>query len=113
MLDFGPKRLDFLLHIDMQGLDLRSGRCLMTRVFLRDVLVLAAATPAGKAGGIGSNSDSAVQLRLTDAQSQRFEWMYANGKNWRLEIRPATDAKESPRTHDDGTTLLKDGVGIR
>jgi Flp pilus assembly protein CpaB len=85
----------------------------VSRVFIRDSLVLSAPAAPGKAAGIGSGSAFSVQLRLTDAESQRLEWMYAHGKNWRLEIRPAVQAATSPRWHDDGGTLLKDGVGIR
>jgi pilus assembly protein CpaB len=83
----------------------------VARVFLRDLLVLAT-SGAGKAAGISQASAGSVQLRVTDAQSQRLQWMVSNGK-WRLEIRPSADSKDSPRTHDDGNTLLKDGVGIR
>jgi Flp pilus assembly protein CpaB len=85
----------------------------VARVFIRDSLVLAAPAAPGKAGGIAPGSAFSVQLRLTDAETQRLEWMYAHGKNWRLEIRPAVQAATSPRWHDDGATLLKDGVGIR
>ena len=85
----------------------------VARVVLRDALVLAAPTTPGKSGGLAANGAYAAQLRFTDAQSQRFEWMISQSKDWRLEIRPATDAANSPRTHDDGSTLLKDGVGIR
>src|SRR5712691_7886692 len=86
----------------------------VSRVFIRDALVLMAPSAPGKgSGGIAPNSGFSVQLRLTDAQSQRLEWMVAHGKDWRLEIRPATDAANSPRWHDDGQTLLKDGAGIR
>jgi Flp pilus assembly protein CpaB len=84
----------------------------VARVILRDVLVLAAPGGAAK-GGVGSSGNLSVQLRLTDAQSQRLEWMIAHGKDWRVEIRPSADAATSPRWHDDGTTLLKDGAGIR
>jgi Flp pilus assembly protein CpaB len=84
----------------------------VSRVIIRDVLVLAAPGGLGK-GGVGSSGGLSVQLRLTDAQSQRLEWMVAHGKDWRVEIRPAADAANSPRWHDDGTTLLKDGAGIR
>jgi Flp pilus assembly protein CpaB len=85
----------------------------VSRVFLRDILVLAV-NSAGKSAAITSSSGAGfVQLRLTDAQSQKVEWMIANGKGWRLEIRPANDSKDSPHTHDNGDTLLKDGVGIR
>ena len=85
----------------------------VTRVFIRDSLVLTAPASLGKSSGIAPGSAFSVQLRLTDAESQRLEWMYAHGKNWRLEIRPAVQAANSPRWHDDGATLLKDGVGIR
>src|SRR5581483_5613259 len=64
----------------------------VTRVFLRDLLVLSAPTAANKSGGVGTSSNPSVQLRLTDAQSQRFDWIIANGKDWRLEIRPQTNA---------------------
>lgn len=83
----------------------------VARVFIRDALVLAAPAAPGKSTALGQSGGFSVQLRLTDAESQRFEWMYANGK-WRLEIRPAQSAN-SPHSHDDGNTLLKDGVGIR
>jgi Flp pilus assembly protein CpaB len=85
----------------------------VARVILRDVLVLAASPANGKGGLASGGGNLAVQLRLTDAQSQRLEWMVAHGADWRLEIRPAADAVNSPRWHDDGTTLLKDGAGIR
>jgi Flp pilus assembly protein CpaB len=85
----------------------------VTRVFIRDALVLSAPAAPGKAGGIGASNAFFVQLRLTDAETQRLEWMYAHGKNWRLEIRPAVQAANSPLWHDTGTTLLKDGAGIR
>ena len=84
----------------------------VSRVIIRDSLVLAAPVPPGK-GGLSSSTDYSVELRLTDAQSQRLEWMVAHGKDWRLEIRPSADAANSPRWHDDGSTLLKDGAGIR
>jgi Flp pilus assembly protein CpaB len=89
-----------------------SGDNRVARVFIRDALVLAAPGGLGK-GGVGSSGGLSVQLRLTDAQSQRLEWMVAHGKDWRVEIRPAADAANSPRWHDDGQTLLKDGAGIR
>jgi Flp pilus assembly protein CpaB len=86
----------------------------VSRVFIRDALVLAAPSASGKGSAVSSPGNSlSVQLRLTDAQSQRLEWMIANGKDWRLEIRPSADAANSPRWHDDGQTLLKDGAGIR
>jgi hypothetical protein len=74
--------------------------------------VLAAPGGLGKTS-VGSSGSLSVQLRLTDAQSQRLEWMVAHGKDWRVEIRPSADAATSPRWYDTGQTLLKDGAGIR
>jgi Flp pilus assembly protein CpaB len=85
----------------------------VARVFIRDALVLAAPAAPGKSAGIGASGGFSAQLRLTDAESQKLEWVFAEGKNWRLEIRPATQSANSPRSHDDGNTLLKDGVGTR
>jgi Flp pilus assembly protein CpaB len=85
----------------------------VSRVFVRDSLVLAAPA-AGKSGGVGTTGGNIlVQLRMTDAESQRLEWMIAHGKDWRFEIRPPADATNSPRWHETGETLLKDGAGER
>jgi hypothetical protein len=55
----------------------------------------------------------AAQLRLSDAQSQKLEWILAHGKDWRFEVRPSADAANSPRWHETENTMLKDGVGER
>jgi Flp pilus assembly protein CpaB len=85
----------------------------VSRVVLRNLLVLAAPTPPAKSSSIAPNGGLAVQLRLTDTESQRLEWVKANGGNWRLLIRPPSDSANSPRWYDNATTLLKDGVGTR
>jgi Flp pilus assembly protein CpaB len=86
----------------------------VSRVILRDVLVVSApSAPSKGSGGIAQNGGFAVQLVLTDAESQRLEWIKAYGAEWRLEIRPPADSANSPRWYDNSETLLKDGVGIR
>jgi Flp pilus assembly protein CpaB len=88
------------------------GDARVSRVIIRDSLVLAAPVAPGK-GGLSSSTDYSVQLRLTDAQSQRLEWMIAHGKDWRIEIRPSANGANSPRWYETGETLLKDGAGQR
>jgi Flp pilus assembly protein CpaB len=86
----------------------------VSRVILRDLLVVSApGIPSKSGGGIAPSGGYAVQLVLTDAESQRLEWMKAYGKDWRLVIRPPADSANSPRWYDNSETLLKDGVGIR
>jgi Flp pilus assembly protein CpaB len=85
----------------------------VSRVILRDILVMGVPA-APKGGGVGAtNSGFSVQLRLTDAEAQRLEWMKAFGKDWRLAIRPPADSANSQRWYDNAHTLVKDGVGIR
>jgi Flp pilus assembly protein CpaB len=86
----------------------------VSRVILRDLLVVSAPTaPSKGGGGIAQNGGFSVQLVLTDAESQRLEWIKAYGAEWRLEIRPPADSANSPRWYENSETLLKDGVGIR
>jgi Flp pilus assembly protein CpaB len=86
----------------------------VSRIILRDLLVVSAPlAPSKGGGGIAPSGGFAVQLVLTDAESQRLEWIKAYGKDWRLVIRPPADAASSPRWYDNSETLLKDGVGIR
>ena len=85
----------------------------VSRVVARDLLVMAAPALPSKAGGLSATNAAFVQLRVTDAESQRLEWLKAFSKDWRLVIRPPSDSANSQRWYDNAQTLLKDGVGIR
>ena len=85
----------------------------IARVFVRDALVLSAPVTPKAGGGIGTSGTYGVELRMSDAESQRLEWMIAHGKDWRAELRPSADAANSPRWWDNGQTLLRDGPGAR
>jgi len=100
-------------HVDVvAGWSLTSeGNADVSRVIVRDALVVAAPSSPKAGANLANSSALAVQLRLTDAESQRLEWMVAHGKDWRLEIRPQTDSANSPRWYETADTLLKDGVG--
>jgi Flp pilus assembly protein CpaB len=101
-------------HIDVVGGWGRDDNTNVARVFVRDALVLSAPlAPKGTAGLASANDAFAAQLRLSDAESQRLEWMIAHGKDWRIEIRPSSDSANSPRWFETGDTLLKDGAGQR
>lgn len=85
----------------------------VARVFIRDALVLAAPVAPKAGGGLGTSGGYGAELRMSDADSQRLEWMLAHGKDWRVEIRPSADAANSPRWWDNGNTLLRDGSGVK
>src|SRR3954470_19424842 len=85
----------------------------IARVFVRDALVLSAPVTPKVGGGLGSSGTYGAEFRMSDADSQRLEWMIAHGKDWRTELRPSADAANSPRWWDNGDTLLRDGPGVR
>ena len=102
-------------HVDVVGgWQAGAGNTNVARVFIRDLLVLSAPTaPKAGSGGIAPGTGFAAQLRLSDSESQRLEWMIAHGKDWRLEIRPSANSASSPRSYVNSEALLADGAGAR
>jgi pilus assembly protein CpaB len=99
-------------HVDVVGnwLYPESGQNHVTRVVLRDILVLKGAesqvTGAKLAAPDGSLS---VLLALTDAQSQKLFFVQRNG-DWMLALRPPDKATDSPEGVETAQTLLLDGL---
>jgi len=90
----------------------------VTRVILRNILVLQA--PSGTTDAKVTNPGSggvSVQLRLTDAQTQKILWIEKygadNGAGFHLALRPPSKALDSSNTVQDSRTMLFDGPGRR
>lgn len=92
---------------------------IVSRVVLRDLLVL---TPAeGNAGSSAVTSSSQqsafVQLRMNDWQTKKMIWIQKNsvdnGDGWHLALRPPTGSLDSVNTVDTERTLLFDAPGRR
>jgi Flp pilus assembly protein CpaB len=86
-----------------------------TRTVLRDLLVLRSASQAGGEGGkIGDgaqNDELSVLLAVTDAQSQKLNFVTRpDGAHWMLQLRPALDAADSPESVETVGTILTDGL---
>jgi pilus assembly protein CpaB len=83
----------------------------VSRVILRDILVLEAAQQAEVTSKIsqGPNQQLSVKLALTDAQEAKLFWIAENGA-WTLVLRPPTDAADSPEGAENYQTLLADGL---
>jgi Flp pilus assembly protein CpaB len=87
----------------------------VTRVVLRNIYVLKAADAPSTGAKLGPNQDdSVVQLRLTDVQSQKMNYLYFNPTaDWWLQLRPPNKSTDSPNTFEQDGQMLSDGPGRR
>ena len=92
---------------------------IVSRVVLRDLVVLtpAAADTGGGAVTSSSQSSAFVQLRMTDWQAQKMIWIQKNsedsGDGWHLSLRPPNGSLDSANTYVDSALMLFDGPGKR
>jgi pilus assembly protein CpaB len=88
----------------------------VSRVILRDLLVLHAPETNQLQSKIGNdpNSPFQVMLAMTDAHAQKFWWIVQNGE-WSLQLRPVTDPADTPDSFENSGSLLADGLrpGVR
>lgn len=79
----------------------------LSKIILRNVLVLQAPQTPTSSSHLGSSNDNfSVQLRVTDAQSQKLWWAEQEGKV-SLEIRPPADSTDSFSGPDNAFTLAR------
>jgi len=100
-------------HVDVLA-NLKTGNCstcFATRDVARNVLVLSAPNvpPGAK---ITSNSSSAsAMLAVSDARvAQKIFYAVQNAAGWALQLRPPTNATDSPEDVEGINSMLKDGV---
>ena len=86
-----------------------------TRVVLRDVEVLRAPTSNAAAAEKLASADGAhsVMLKVTDTQVSKLHWVFSSAEKWHLELRPATDAVDSPENVESWYSILREGVRAR
>jgi Flp pilus assembly protein CpaB len=96
-----------------------SDEAIVSRVVLRDLLVLTPAEAnAGSSAVTSSSQQSAfVQLRMTDWEAQKMVWIQKNsednGAGWHLSLRPPSGSLDSANTYMDSVLMLFDGPGRR
>ena len=83
-----------------------------SRVVLRDILVLRAATAESDTSVGSTDADKTVQLALTDAQAQKLFYVMKNG-DWTLDLRPVGNAADSPESVETVESVLGDGLRHR
>jgi Flp pilus assembly protein CpaB len=89
---------------------------IVSRVVLRNLLVLTPPSAEASSGGLGSEAGGmSVQLRVTDAQAQKLIWIQKNGEDtgFQLALRPPSGSLDSSNTFQDSRLMLFDGPGRR
>jgi Flp pilus assembly protein CpaB len=86
----------------------------ISRVLLRNILVLQAPNTNTVSSKLSSNPNEGftVMLAMTDSQATKFWWVVNNGE-WSLELRPITDPSDSPEELNNSPTNTKDGASAR
>jgi Flp pilus assembly protein CpaB len=83
----------------------------VTRIVLRDILVLAAPDAAVAAAKLGGpNQNASVQLALTDAQVRKLEFTLLFAKGWHFALRPVVEPSDSGEALDFLNTVVCDGM---
>jgi Flp pilus assembly protein CpaB len=105
-------------HVDVVG-TWENDEGIVSRVILRNLLVLRAPTGTSGAATVtssGTGSES-VQLRVTDVQSNKLIWIQKNGVSdgeaYYLLLRPPTNSQDSRNVFQTAHTMLLDGPGRR
>jgi Flp pilus assembly protein CpaB len=84
----------------------------VSRVILRNLLVLRAPEGTTSAKVTSGNDTESVQLRLTDAQSQKLTWIVEHGAFY-VTLRSPVNSLDSSNTFQDARLMLFDGPGRR
>jgi hypothetical protein len=86
------------------------GTCHVSRVIVRNVLVLGT---SGELGSLGRSSSLVpVQLRLSDAEAEQVFWMTKNGE-WSLVLRPVVRPRSSTQGYDSARSILGTNLSLR
>jgi Flp pilus assembly protein CpaB len=90
-----------------------AGETRVSRVLLRDVLVLRAPQSLTTTEQISDPEEASktktVMLAVTDAQAQKLWWIFTAG-DWTLDLRPTDDPSDSPESFDTDGTMVGDGL---
>lgn len=98
-------------RVDVVGNFEVEGQLHVSRVLLRDILVLKAAQENAVESKLASGADEPffTQLAITDRQAPKLFWIMKNG-DWTLQLRSVVDPADSPENLESAGSLLLDGL---
>jgi Flp pilus assembly protein CpaB len=100
-------RVDIIASIKLGGEG--NNEAYATRIILRDIEVLKAATGAGDQQLASTNDSLSVLLAVTDTQVQKLFHVLKHGQ-WSFELRPPLKSNDSPEAVAYAGSILTDGL---
>ena len=85
-----------------------NGSGTISRVVVRNLLVLQASEAAGSK--VGSSSTPVLLAASEQRQLQKIWWTVKNAGGWSLELRPVSNATDSPEDVESSKSMAVDGV---
>jgi Flp pilus assembly protein CpaB len=102
-------------HVDILGnwLNPERGSTHVSRVLLRNILVLQAPNTNEVTSHLGANPNEGftAMFAMTDSQATKFWWLVNNG-DWSLQLRPVRDPSDSPEEVNTAKTNTMDGLSV-
>jgi Flp pilus assembly protein CpaB len=98
-------------HVDMLATwrYCNADTCLISRDVARNLLVLQA--PDGSGPKLGTSQTVAIMLAASDRRDvQKVWWAAKNSIGWTLELRPVTNATDSPEDAESTASMTEDGL---
>jgi pilus assembly protein CpaB len=86
-----------------------AGTHVVTRVILRNLLVLKAPSSSGNGGLGGTNNSNSITFALSDNQAEKLFFAVQN-TTWSLLLRPVARPSESPESIETLQGLISDGL---
>ena len=99
-------------HVDLMA-NLKTGSCatcFAVRVIARDVLVLHAPSTGPDPSKVGTGNSSVVLAVSDRRESQKIFFAVQNAAGWTLQLRPVTNATDTPYDLESGVSVLRDDV---
>lgn len=98
-------------HVDIVAtFSCGSDSCLISRDVVRNLLVLQA--PDASAGKVGTQGATVMVAASEQRQVQKIWWTVKNAGGWSLQLRPVTNATDSPEDVESAQSMTVDGVNV-
>jgi Flp pilus assembly protein CpaB len=98
-------------HVDLiASFDSKTDTGTISRVILRNLLVLQASATTGTGGKVSGSTGSVLVAVNEQRQVQKIFWVIKNADGWSFDLRPVNNATDSPEDVESTKSVAIDGI---